>query len=113
MERLDGIRGLEVKGAPAAGISAEDLALRAARVYLQMIFQDGFYHADPHPGNYLVLPGGVLGILDAGMVGRVGEALRTQRVVTAIIGERTVASGTPGRRDRPGATAVGVPGAVS
>ena len=55
---------------------AEELALRAARVYLQMIFQDGFYHADPHPGNYLVLPGGVLGILDAGMVGRLDEDLR-------------------------------------
>jgi ubiquinone biosynthesis protein len=41
-----------------------------------MIFQDGFYHADPHPGNYLVLPGGVLGILDAGMVGRLDEDLR-------------------------------------
>jgi ubiquinone biosynthesis protein len=76
MERLDGIRGLEVKGAATAGVSAEDLALRAARVYLQMIFQDGFYHADPHPGNYLVLPGGVLGILDAGMVGRLDEDLR-------------------------------------
>jgi ubiquinone biosynthesis protein len=41
-----------------------------------MIFQDGFYHADPHPGNYLVLPGGVLGILDAGMVGRLDEDIR-------------------------------------
>ena len=36
--------------------------------------------------------------VDAGMVGRVGEALRTECLVAAIIGERTVASGTPGRR---------------
>jgi ubiquinone biosynthesis protein len=57
-------------------VTADDLALRAARVYLQMIFQDGFYHADPHPGNYLVLAGGVLGILDAGMVGRLDEEMR-------------------------------------
>lgn len=76
MEKLDGLRGLEVKGSPIAGITPEDLAMRAARVYLQMIFQDGFYHADPHPGNYLVLDGGVLGILDAGMVGRLDEDLR-------------------------------------
>jgi ubiquinone biosynthesis protein len=76
MERLEGVRGLEVKENPAAGITPEELALRAARVYLQMIFQDGFYHADPHPGNYLVLPGGVLGILDAGMVGRLDEDIR-------------------------------------
>lgn len=76
MERLEGVRGLEVKEKPVAGLTAEELALRAARVYLQMIFQDGFYHADPHPGNYLVLSGGVLGILDAGMVGRLDEELR-------------------------------------
>jgi ubiquinone biosynthesis protein len=76
MERLVGLRGLEVKSCPTAGISADDLAMRAARVYLQMIFQDGFYHADPHPGNYLVLEGGVIGILDAGMVGRLDQELR-------------------------------------
>ncbi len=76
MERLEGVRGLEVKCTPTAGISPDDLALKAARVYLQMIFQDGFYHADPHPGNYLVLADGVLGILDAGMVGRLDEDLR-------------------------------------
>jgi ubiquinone biosynthesis protein len=76
MERLEGVRGLEVKEKPVSGLTADQLALRAARVYLQMIFQDGFYHADPHPGNYLVLSGGVLGILDAGMVGRLDEELR-------------------------------------
>jgi ubiquinone biosynthesis protein len=67
---------LEVKGRPIAGVTANDLAMRAARVYLQMIFQDGFYHADPHPGNYLVLADGELGILDAGMVGRLDEEMR-------------------------------------
>ena len=76
MELLEGIRGLDLKTSPMAGITPEALALRAARVYLQMIFQDGFYHADPHPGNYLVLEGGVIGILDAGMVGRLDEDLR-------------------------------------
>jgi ubiquinone biosynthesis protein len=78
MERLDGIRGLAVKDGATSDASPEDLAMRAARVYLQMIFQDGFYHADPHPGNYLVLSGGVLGILDAGMVGRLDDDMREQ-----------------------------------
>ena len=45
-----------------------ELARRGARVFLDMIFRDGFFHADPHPGNVLVLPGGVIGLLDAGMV---------------------------------------------
>jgi ubiquinone biosynthesis protein len=76
MERLDGFRGLDLKAATVVEITPDELALKAARVYLQMIFQDGFYHADPHPGNYLVLPGGVLGILDAGMVGRLDEDVR-------------------------------------
>jgi ubiquinone biosynthesis protein len=76
MERLDGIHGLSLKGAIAPGVTPDELAMRAARIYLQMIFRDGFYHADPHPGNYLVLDGGVLGLLDAGMVGRLDEEIR-------------------------------------
>ena len=47
-------------------------------MFLDMIFRDGFYHADPHPGNLLVLPGGVIGLLDCGMVGRIDQPLREQ-----------------------------------
>ena len=50
----------------------------AATMYLQMIFRDGFYHADPHPGNYMLLPGGVVGVLDCGMVGRIDDDLREE-----------------------------------
>ena len=45
-------------------------------MFLQMIFRDGFYHADPHPGNLMVLQNSVIGLLDCGMVGRVDEELR-------------------------------------
>jgi ubiquinone biosynthesis protein len=55
-----------------------ELARRGARVFLDMIFRDGFFHADPHPGNVLLLPNGVLGLIDAGMVGRVDDRLRGQ-----------------------------------
>ena len=43
---------------------------------MQMIFTHGFFHADPHPGNIVLLPGNVIGLLDFGMVGRIDERLR-------------------------------------
>ena len=51
------------------------LVRRASEVYLEMIFHDGLYHADPHPGNFLFPDGQRLAILDFGDVGR----LTTQR----------------------------------
>jgi ubiquinone biosynthesis protein len=53
-----------------------DIARNGANLYLQMIFDDGMYHADPHPGNILILPDGRIGLLDFGMVGRISEQLR-------------------------------------
>jgi ubiquinone biosynthesis protein len=47
-------------------------------MFLQMVFRDGFYHADPHPGNLMVLQDAAIGVLDCGMVGRVDEELREQ-----------------------------------
>ena len=41
-----------------------------------MVFADGFFHADPHPGNVMLLPGNVIGLLDFGMVCRIDEQLR-------------------------------------
>jgi ubiquinone biosynthesis protein len=77
MERLDGQRLTDGLPALDADVWAE-LARRGARTFLDMIFRDGFFHADPHPGNVLLLPDGVLGLLDAGMVGRVDDILRGQ-----------------------------------
>jgi ubiquinone biosynthesis protein len=78
MEMLRGIKGTDVAGLRQAGVDLTDFARRAAHMYLDMIFRDGFYHADPHPGNYMLLPGGVLGVLDFGMVGRIDEQLREE-----------------------------------
>jgi ubiquinone biosynthesis protein len=76
MERLDGVPlSAQLPAEVEHGVRAE-LARRGARVFLDMIFRDGFFHADPHPGNVLILPGGVIGLLDAGMVGRVDDTLR-------------------------------------
>ena len=42
---------------------------KGAGIYLKMIFRDGFFHADPHPGIFLVMKDGRIGLLDYGMVG--------------------------------------------
>lgn len=47
-------------------------------VYMQMLFHHGLFHADPHPGNLMLLSGGGVGILDFGMVGRIDTRLREQ-----------------------------------
>ncbi len=75
MERIDGIKLEETERLAKAGIDQAEVALRGARLYLEMIFTNGFYHADPHPGNVLVLDGNVIGLLDYGMVGRIDERL--------------------------------------
>ena len=62
----------------AAGWDVETLVHRAADVYLEMIFRDGLYHADPHPGNFLLPDGEHMAILDFGDVGRLTNQRRDQ-----------------------------------
>lgn len=78
MERLEGIRGTDIELLRQSGENLAEFARRGATMYLEMIFRDGFYHADPHPGNLLLLPGGVVGVIDCGMVGRIDEDLRDE-----------------------------------
>jgi len=75
MEKLDGILGTHPKALANSGIDLNEFARRGATMYLRMIFRDAFYHADPHPGNLMLLPGGVVGVIDCGMVGRLDEEL--------------------------------------
>ena len=67
-----------IKASVRSDFDLADIAKRGANMFLQMIFRDGFYHADPHPGNLMVLPDSAVGLLDCGMVGRVDEELREQ-----------------------------------
>ncbi len=76
MERLEGIAGNDAEGLKNSGADLTDFAQRGANMYLEMLFRDAFYHADPHPGNLMLLPGGVVGVLDCGMVGRIDDELR-------------------------------------
>lgn len=76
MEYLPGTKLSDAKRLLSHGHDLNELARRGAIVFLDMIFRDGIYHADPHPGNILVLDDGVIGLLDCGMVGRLDERMR-------------------------------------
>lgn len=93
MEFLDGVPFNRPDELRAAGADFDELARRGARVFLDMIFRDGFFHADPHPGNILYLrptpeqPLGTISLLDVGMVGRIGDRMhdRIDRALAAVI----------------------------
>jgi predicted unusual protein kinase regulating ubiquinone biosynthesis (AarF/ABC1/UbiB family) len=66
----------DMAGIDALGIDKKDLAKRLVRAYCQMIFVDGVYHADPHPGNILVREDGALILLDFGAVAELSPSMR-------------------------------------
>ncbi len=76
MEFIEGIKLADTQRLAAAGIDLEQVARRGAEMYLSMIFAHGYYHADPHPGNLVLMEGNVIGLLDFGMVGRIDERLQ-------------------------------------
>jgi len=63
-----------------AGLDRKLLAARGVDAFLKMILIDGFFHADPHPGNIFYLPGNKLVVIDFGMVGRLSPRRRAQVV---------------------------------
>ncbi|MEW1957068.1 AarF/ABC1/UbiB kinase family protein [Kineococcus sp. NPDC059986] len=78
LERLHGVKISDVAGLEEHGIDRSELAARATRLLADMVFEHGFFHADPHPGNFLIEPSGRIGLLDYGMVGEVDERSREQ-----------------------------------
>jgi ubiquinone biosynthesis protein len=62
----------------ATGWNVDELVRRAAEIYLEMIFRDSLYHADPQPGNLLIPDGTHIAILDFGDVGRISSIRRRQ-----------------------------------
>ena len=74
---------------PDSVVDLPEVARSGANLYLQMIFNHGFYHADPHPGNILITESGKLALLDFGMVGRISEQLREdiEAMLVAIVNQ--------------------------
>ena len=72
-ERLRGIKIDDLAALDAAGLDRPRIALHASRLIIQEVLEDGFFHADPHPGNMLILPDEVIGLIDFGTVGFLDE----------------------------------------
>ncbi len=99
LEYMPGIKISHYEAIEAAGLDRKNLARLGAKAYLHQLLDDGFFHADPHPGNLAVSPNGSLIFYDFGMMGRVQPLTReklmalffgvaqkdSERVVTALI----------------------------
>ena len=79
-EHIEGIRGDDLAAIDNAGLDRKALAARGVDAVLKMILVDGFFQADPHPGNVMYLPGNRIALIDFGMVGRLSPARRSQIV---------------------------------
>jgi ubiquinone biosynthesis protein len=80
---LEYFEGKKLDRAVAEGASGESIAKLATGIIIKMIFEDGFFHADPHPGNVIILPPNdapEVAMIDLGMVGRLSPELRERTV---------------------------------
>ena len=82
---IDGTPGEDLARIDREGFDRKLLAQRGARAVLKMIVEDGFFHADPHPGNVFYLPGNPLAFIDFGMVGRL-SARRREELLQLLLG---------------------------
>jgi len=80
LEFIRGTKVVDIEGLHARRISAVKVNRLLVRTYLKQLLEDGFFHADPHPGNLLVMDSGHLAFFDFGMVGRISAKLQSQMI---------------------------------
>ena len=80
LEFIRGTKVIDVEGLRARRLSALKVNRLLVRTYLKQLLEDGFFHADPHPGNLLVMDSGHLAFFDFGMVGRITPKLQSQMI---------------------------------
>ena len=76
MEFINGVKASSKEALINAGLDPKLLASRGADLVLKQVFEHGFFHADPHPGNMVALPGNVVCFLDFGMMGGISPGHR-------------------------------------
>ena len=80
-EFIHGIFLTQQERLETAGLDRQELARRGTDAFLQMALVEGVFHADPHPGNLLALPGNRIALIDFGVVGRLTQKRRDQLLV--------------------------------
>lgn len=80
MQRMEGTRIGDFEVLDARGLDRAAIARTSADALMRQVFHAGFFHADPHPGNFLVDEGGRIAVLDFGMVGRLDDDTRRSLV---------------------------------
>ncbi|MGE5421823.1 MAG: ABC1 kinase family protein [Ignavibacteriales bacterium] len=76
MQYIDAIKITDHDSMGQAGVSKKKLASKLLQTYVKQVLVDGFFHADPHPGNLFVMPDGKLVMVDFGMVGTISSSLK-------------------------------------
>ena len=80
MEFIHGTKVTDLEEQERQGISPAKVNRLLIKTYLKQLLEDGFFHADPHPGNLLVMPDGRLAFFDFGMVGRITAELQAKMI---------------------------------
>ncbi|HST22408.1 MAG TPA: AarF/ABC1/UbiB kinase family protein [Blastocatellia bacterium] len=80
MEFIEGLKVTDIQQLEAAGKKPPEIVRLLARTYLKQLLEDGFFHADPHPGNLRVMADGRLAFFDFGMVGRISMELQSKLI---------------------------------
>ncbi len=80
MEFVEGIKISDIDRIDQAGYDRELITVRGAVFFLKQVFEHGFFHADPHPGNIFVLPDNVICLLDFGMTDSIDRQTREEFV---------------------------------
>src|ERR1051325_1204915 len=83
LERIRGVKINDLNALEEQGTDRRGLADYATNVVLKMVCEDGFFHADPHPGNFFIEPNGTIGLIDFGMVGVIDE--QTQELLAELL----------------------------
>jgi len=78
IELIDGVKCSDLEMLEQKGLDKKEIAFNGAQLILKQVFEYGFFHADPHPGNIYVLEGNIIAPLDFGIVGRLNDDLKEE-----------------------------------